>query len=100
MKQVFYRERLNGHYGILVFILSNFLSSLPFLIGMSLTTTTIIYYTVKLQPGFLHYTFGFLTLLSSIAVVESIMMIVASLVPNFLLGMITGAGIIVRKTTT
>lgn len=100
LKQVFYRERLNGHYGILVFILSNFFSSLPFLIGMSLTTTTIIYYMVKLQPGFLHYMFTFFILLSSIAVVESIMMIVASLVPNFLLGIAIGAGIIVRKTAT
>lgn len=100
MKQVYYRERLNGHYGILVFILSNFLSSLPFLIGMALSTTTIIYYMVKLQPGFLHFMFSFLILLSSIAVVESIMMIIASLVLNFLLGIITGAGIIVRETTT
>ncbi|RVW54266.1 ABC transporter G family member 15 [Vitis vinifera] len=30
--KVFYRERLNGHYGVAVFILSNFLSSFPYLL--------------------------------------------------------------------
>ncbi|XP_058199262.1 ABC transporter G family member 15-like isoform X1 [Rhododendron vialii] len=92
--KIFYKERLNGHYGVGVFILSNFLSSFPFLAMMSLSTVTITYYMVKLHPGFLHYIYTYLDLLSSIAVIESCMMVVASLVPNFLMGLITGAGII------
>lgn len=95
LNQIFYKERLNGHYGVGVFILSNFLSSFPFLAMMSLSTVTITYYMVKLHPGFLHYIYTYLDLLSSIAVIESCMMVVASLVPNFLMGLITGAGIIV-----
>ncbi|KAA8528070.1 hypothetical protein F0562_035061 [Nyssa sinensis] len=92
--KIFYRERLNGHYGVAVFILSNFISAFPFLVAVSLCSGTITYYMVKFRPGFSHYAFFCLNLFSCIAVVESLMMIVASLVPNFLMGIVTGAGII------
>ncbi|KAK6164115.1 hypothetical protein DH2020_000979 [Rehmannia glutinosa] len=59
---VFYRERLNGYYGVAVFILSNFLSSFPFLVAVSVITGTITFY----MP----------------------------LVPNFLMGIIAGAGVL------
>ncbi|KAG6629904.1 hypothetical protein I3843_14G117800 [Carya illinoinensis] len=92
--KVFYRERLNGYYGVAVFILSNFFSSFPFLVAIALSTGTITYYMVKFRPGFSHYIFYSLNLYISISVIESLMMVVASLVPNFLMGIITGAGII------
>ncbi|CAK9183475.1 unnamed protein product [Ilex paraguariensis] len=92
--KVFYRERLNGHYGVAVFILSNFFSSFPFLVSVSLVTGTITYWMVKFRPGFSHYTYFCLNLFGCIAVVESCMMIVASLVPNFLMGIIAGAGVL------
>ncbi|GMN26239.1 hypothetical protein TIFTF001_001229 [Ficus carica] len=90
--KVFYKERLNGHYGIGVYIASNFLSSFPFLALMSLATSTIVYYMVKFRPEFPSYLYFSLDLLSCIATVESVMMIVASLVPNFLMGVTIGAG--------
>ncbi|XP_062172082.1 ABC transporter G family member 15-like [Alnus glutinosa] len=90
--KVFHRERLNGHYGIAVYILSNFLSSFPFLALMSIATGTITYYMVKFRPEFSNFVYFCLDLISSIAVVESSMMIIASLVPNFLMGIIVGAG--------
>lgn len=99
VKQVFYKERLNGHYGIGVYIASNFLSSFPFLALMSLATATIVYYMVKFRPEFPSYLYFSLDLLSCIATVESVMMIVASLVPNFLMGVTIGAGYLVRKTS-
>ncbi|KAK3026356.1 hypothetical protein RJ639_042653 [Escallonia herrerae] len=92
--KIFHRERLNGHYGVGVFALSNFLSSFPFLAVMSLGTATVTYNMVKFRPGFSHFIYTYLDLLSSIAVVESCMMVVASLVPNFLMGIIAGAGVI------
>ncbi|XP_034688533.1 ABC transporter G family member 15-like [Vitis riparia] len=92
--KVFYRERLNGHYGVAVFILSNFLSSFPYLVAISVATGTITFYMVKFRSEFSHYVFFCLNLFSCIAVVESCMMVVASLVPNFLMGIITGAGLI------
>jgi len=93
--QVFNKERLNGHYGVGVYILSNFLSSLPFVTVMSIATGTITYYMVKFRSEFSHFVYICLDLIGCIAVVESSMMIIASLVPNFLMGLIIGAGYIV-----
>ncbi|RZB86764.1 ABC transporter G family member 15 [Glycine soja] len=45
-------------------------------------------------PGINHFVFFFLNIYSCISVIESLMIVVASLVPNFLMGIITGAGII------
>ncbi|KAI3449994.1 hypothetical protein Pfo_006659 [Paulownia fortunei] len=92
--KVFYRERLNGYYGVAVFILSNFLSSFPFLVAVSAITGTITFYMVKFRSGFSHYVFFCLNIFGCIAMVESVMMIVASLVPNFLMGIIAGAGVL------
>ncbi|KAL8545124.1 hypothetical protein ACS0TY_005353 [Phlomoides rotata] len=92
--KVFYKERLNGHYGVGVFILSNLISSFPFLIVMSSSSVSITYFMVKFHPGFSHFMYAVLDLLLSIAVVESCMMVVAALVPNFLMGVVVGAGII------
>ncbi|KAL1803073.1 hypothetical protein DCAR_0934747 [Daucus carota subsp. sativus] len=92
--KIFGRERLSGHYGVGVFTISNFMASFPFLAVMSLGTVTITYNMVGFQPGFTHFLYAYLDLFISIAVVESYMMIVASLVPNFLMGIIAGAGLI------
>uniref|UniRef100_A0A7N0SX92 ABC transporter domain-containing protein n=2 Tax=Kalanchoe fedtschenkoi TaxID=63787 RepID=A0A7N0SX92_KALFE len=92
--KVFYKERLNGHYAVNAYVLSNFLSALPFLVGMSIATVLIVYNMVKFHPGVSRLAFGCLDLILSISIVESLMMIVASLVPNFLMGIIVGAGIL------
>lgn len=93
IKQVFQRERLNGHYGVLAFVISNTLSATPFLILITFLSGTICYFMVRLHPGFSHYIFFVLCLYASVTVVESLMMAIASVVPNFLMGIITGAGI-------
>lgn len=98
--QVFQRERLNGHYGVLAFVISNTLSAMPFLIMISFASGTICYFMVKLHPGFMHYLFFVLCLYASVTVVESLMMAIASVVPNFLMGIIIGAGIQVSNTNT
>ncbi|KAL2485479.1 ABC transporter G family member 15 [Abeliophyllum distichum] len=92
--KVFYRERRNGYYGVAVFILSNFLSSFPFLVAVSVATGSITFYMVKFRSEFSHYVFFCLNIFGSIAMVESVMMIVAALVPNFLMGIIAGAGVL------
>ncbi|KAK4749050.1 hypothetical protein SAY87_026499 [Trapa incisa] len=91
--KVFQRERQNGHYGVTAFVLGNTISSMPFLMLISLISATICYYMVKLHPGFSHYVFFALCLYASLTVVESLMMAIASVVPNFLMGIIIGAGI-------
>ncbi|CAA7406515.1 unnamed protein product [Spirodela intermedia] len=90
--KVFHRERLNGHYGVAAYAISNTLSAVPFLILISITAGTICYTMVRLHPGFSHYIFFVLCLYASITVVESLMMVVATVVPNFLMGILLGAG--------
>ncbi|KDP22114.1 hypothetical protein JCGZ_25945 [Jatropha curcas] len=92
--KVFYKERLNGHYGVGVYILSNFLSSFPYLSVMSIATASITFYMGKFRPEFSHFVYNCVDLTTSIATVESCMMTIASLVPNFLMGLIVGAGYI------
>ncbi|CAJ1952381.1 unnamed protein product [Sphenostylis stenocarpa] len=91
--KVFQRERLNGHYGVSAFVISNTLSAMPFLILITFLSGTICYFMVRLHPGFWHYVFFVLCLYASVTVVESLMMAIASIVPNFLMGIIIGAGI-------
>lgn len=91
--KVFQRERLNGHYGVTAFVVGNTLSAMPFLILITFLSGTICYFMVNLHPGFEHYIFFVLCLFASVTVVESLMMAIASVVPNFLMGIITGAGI-------
>ncbi|KAI3706744.1 hypothetical protein L6452_24683 [Arctium lappa] len=92
--KIFHRERLNGHYGVGVFVISNFLSSLPFLTVMSFSTAAITYNMVKFHPGLFREMYACLDLLLSIAAVESCMMVIAAVVPNFMMGIIIGAGFI------
>ncbi|CAA0820977.1 ABC transporter G family member 11 [Striga hermonthica] len=91
--KVFQRERLNGHYGVTAFVISNTLSAMPFLILITFISGTVCYFMVRLHPGLSHYLFFVLCLYASVTVVESLMMAIASVVPNFLMGIIIGAGI-------
>lgn len=63
---------------------------------MSFSTAAITYNMVKFHPGFFRQLYACLDLLLSIAAVESSMMVIAAFVPNFMLGIIIGAGFIVR----
>ncbi|MCO5592549.1 hypothetical protein L7F22_046552 [Adiantum nelumboides] len=91
--KVFERERLNGHYGVASFVVANTISSAPFLFLISVLPGAIAYFLVDLHHGFDHFAYFVLTLYTCMLVVESLMMMVASIVPDFLLGIITGAGI-------
>ncbi|KAK0603562.1 hypothetical protein LWI29_006285 [Acer saccharum] len=91
--KVFGRERLNGHYGVGAFVVGNTLSSIPYLMMNSFIPGAIAYYLVGLQKSFQHFAYFALLLFACMMLVESLMMIVASIVPDFLMGIITGAGI-------
>ncbi|KAL5174917.1 ABC transporter G family member 11 [Glycine soja] len=92
--QVFERERLNGHYGVTAFTIGNTLSSVPFLLLMSLIPGALVYYLVGLHQGHEHFVYFIFMLFTSLFLVEGLMMIVASMVPNFLMGIIVGSGIL------
>ncbi|KAJ6289973.1 hypothetical protein OIU78_025818 [Salix suchowensis] len=91
--QVFERERLNGHYGATSFVIGNTFSATPFLLLISLIPAAIAYYLSGLHKGYEHFLYFASTLFACLFLVESMMMAVASIVPNFLMGIITGAGI-------
>eukprot|EP00261_Vitis_vinifera_P021437 XP_010652672.2 PREDICTED: ABC transporter G family member 11 [Vitis vinifera] len=91
--KIFGRERLNGHYGVGAFVVGNTFSSIPYLLMISLIPGVIAYYLVGLHKGFEHFVYFALMLFVCMMLVESLMMIVASIVPDFLMGIITGAGI-------
>ncbi|KAK3414136.1 ABC transporter G family member 1 [Eucalyptus grandis] len=91
--KVFARERLNGHYGTGSFMIANTLSSVPYLLLISLIPGAIAYYLTGLQRGWEHFLFFVAVLFTCMMLVESLMMTVASIVPTFLMGIITGAGI-------
>ncbi|XP_019420525.1 PREDICTED: ABC transporter G family member 11-like isoform X2 [Lupinus angustifolius] len=91
--KVFERERLNGHYGVTAFVIGNTFSSIPYLVLNSLIPGAITYYPPGLQKGYEHFLYFICVLFSCLMLVESLMMIIASIVPNYLMGIITGAGI-------
>ncbi|CAL9161561.1 unnamed protein product [Musa hybrid cultivar] len=91
--KIFGRERLNGHYGATAFTIANTLSATPYLALISVIPGAIAYYLVGLQRSIDHFIYFALVLFMCMMLVEGLMMIVASIVPDFLMGIITGAGI-------
>ncbi|GAB2283355.1 ATP-binding cassette sub- G member 1 [Dionaea muscipula] len=91
--KIFQRERLNGHYGVGAYVIGNTLSSIPFLIINTLIPGVIAYYLVGLQRGFTHFVYFAMILYAAVMLVESLMMVIASVVPDFLMGIISGAGL-------
>ncbi|PKA65866.1 ABC transporter G family member 11 [Apostasia shenzhenica] len=91
--KIYRRERLNGHYGAGAFTIANAVSSSPFLLLISIFPAAAAYYLVGLQKDPQRFFFFSAVLYSSMVLVEGLMMIVASLVPDFLMGIITGAGV-------
>jgi ABC-type multidrug transport system permease subunit len=91
--QIFGRERLNGHYGVSSFVIANMVSSAPYLLLISMIPGAIAYYLVGLQRSFDHFAYFAMVLFMTMMLVEGLMMIVASSVPDILMGIITGAGI-------
>lgn len=84
---------MNGHYGVVSFVIANTFSSIPYLLFNALLPGAMAYFLVGLQSGIDHFVFFVLVLFACTMLVESLMMNVASIVPNFLMGIITGAGI-------
>ncbi|KAF4396204.1 hypothetical protein G4B88_020841 [Cannabis sativa] len=95
LRMVYNGEMLKNHYGASVVMISNFISSFPFLLVTAISTGTIIYEMVKLHPGFSHYSYFVLNLFCCLSVIETLMMLVAFMVPNVLMGIGLGTGLIV-----
>ncbi|KAF8895949.1 P-loop containing nucleoside triphosphate hydrolase protein [Mucidula mucida] len=90
-RSVFYREKKNGLYTTLPFILSNTIVNVPFLFLCTLFFSLIMYWAVGLHPGARPF-FRFLAfLLLAIMAAESQVLIIASLIPIFVAALAIGA---------
>ncbi|KAL9228803.1 hypothetical protein vseg_004343 [Gypsophila vaccaria] len=91
--KIFGRERLNGHYSVSAFVISNTLSCIPYLFMISIIPGTICYYSSGLQKGFDRFLYFIIIMFTGMLAVESLMMTIASLVSDYLMGITVGAGI-------
>lgn len=91
--QVFQNERLNGHYGVGAFVIGNTLSSMPFLLLITVISTALIYPIEGLNRGVTHVAYFLFTLYACLLVSEALLMAVSSIVSNFLLGLLVGSGL-------
>ncbi|OWM63612.1 ABC transporter G family member 11-like [Punica granatum] len=91
--KVYIRERLNGHYGTSAFVVANAISSIPYILFLSVVSGTIIYYLPGMHEGIGCFLYFLGLLFTSMMAVESMMMVIASIVPNFLMGIIAATGV-------
>ncbi|KQJ86867.1 ABC transporter G family member 11 [Brachypodium distachyon] len=91
--KVFRRERLSGHYGVAEFVISNTLSATPYLAVIAVISGAMLYYLTGLSRGTDRFAYFVVNLCMCTLLVESIMMIIAVIVPDFLMGIIVGAGV-------
>ncbi|KAK3411761.1 hypothetical protein EUGRSUZ_I00522 [Eucalyptus grandis] len=87
------KEILNGHYGVAAFVVGSTFSSIPYLLIISLVPGAITCSLVGLRKSFEHFAYFTSLLFACMLLVKSLMMIITSIVPNFLMGIIIGAGI-------
>ncbi|WJX78382.1 hypothetical protein P8452_61611 [Trifolium repens] len=93
--KVFYGERSKGHCEEAAFVISNIISSFPFLLLVSLSSGLIIYFMVQFHPGVTNCVFFCINLFCCLSVVESCIMVVAAVVPNVMMGIGAGTGFII-----
>ncbi|GMN58911.1 hypothetical protein TIFTF001_028007 [Ficus carica] len=74
-------------------MLGNTISAQPYLLLSSLIPGALTYYLPGLLNDYKHFLYFIFVLYVCMMLVESLMMIIASLVPNFLMGRITGSRI-------
>nr|XP_007159124.1 hypothetical protein PHAVU_002G210700g [Phaseolus vulgaris]ESW31118.1 hypothetical protein PHAVU_002G210700g [Phaseolus vulgaris] len=91
--KVFERERLNGHYGITAFLIGHTFSAVPYMVMISLIPGGIAYHLCGLHKGLDRF-FYFTCLLFGIVMwVESLMLVIGSISPNYVIGMFLAGGV-------
>lgn len=86
-RAIFVKERANGLYGPLSFVVSNFLIGLPFLFLISILFASVTYWLINFRPDatafYVHVMWLFLDLVAA----ESLVVLVSSLFPNFIIAL-------------
>ncbi|XP_025640926.1 ABC transporter G family member 1 [Arachis hypogaea] len=92
--KVYQRERLNGHYGVSAFVISQTLSPVPYVLLMSLIPGVIAYYLSGLHRGLERFMYFSFVLFACVMWVESLMMVVSSVFSNPNMGITICGGIV------
>ncbi|KAG2444072.1 hypothetical protein HYH02_009015 [Chlamydomonas schloesseri] len=92
--QVFIRERLNGYYSVATFALANTLACAPFIFGIAVSSSAVVYWLVGLNDQGDRFPYFFINLFVALMCVESLMVAIAAIVPHYLMGIAGGAGIL------
>lgn len=85
------KERANGAYGVIAYHVAHLLVELPTLLFLAFVAGSISYWLINLNNAVERYFFFILTLWLSFLVAESIMVVIATLVPIFIIGIAIGA---------
>ncbi|KAJ2906218.1 hypothetical protein MKZ38_002643 [Zalerion maritima] len=79
----FRKERHNGMYGPLEFMISNFLIGVPYLFLIALIFSAIAYWLINLQPAVENFFVCILWLFLDLLAAEGLVVLVASIIPSF-----------------
>lgn len=90
-KAVFIRERANGTYRVSAYNLAHFLVDIPFIMLLAVVCGSITYWLVGFNPGAEQFVFFLVDLFLSFFVAESMMILIASIVPDPIIGIAGGA---------
>ncbi|PYH95270.1 ABC transporter [Aspergillus ellipticus CBS 707.79] len=86
-RATFIRERANGLYGALPFIVSNFIIGLPFLFLISLLFSIISYWLSNFNPTATSFFTWVMWLFLDLVAAESLVVFMTSLFPNFVISL-------------
>lgn len=82
-RAVFQKERADGLYGPSLFVLSNFLVGLPFLLSFSVLFSSVAYWLCNFRPSLAGYCAWILWLFLDLIAAESLAVLVSSAIPMF-----------------
>lgn len=88
-RDVFVKERMNGHYGVAEYVMARFVNSVPGVALLAIVTTLIVVFPAKLNGPLVYG----LDLFVSLLVAEGFMSLVAACVPHYIIGIALAAGI-------
>ena len=90
-KELFIKERANGSVGTASYMIAHFVVDLPFLFALAAVCGSICFYLTGVGNGPTHFGHFVLNLWLSFVVAESLMLLIASIVPFFIVGIAAGA---------
>eukprot|EP00042_Codosiga_hollandica_P055028 m.758572 g.758572 ORF g.758572 m.758572 type:complete len:156 (+) comp59036_c1_seq34:735-1202(+) len=92
-RAVFTRERANGYYHVAAHVIADSVVTIPGLLLISLLCTIIIYFMVGLSHGGEGFAVFLFCLFMSLLGAESMLALIAAIVPHYIIGMALGSGV-------